>query len=285
MTLVGLLADREASACATCACGDPTLTVMGTEQPFAGRLRFSASFDLRSEAVGATAITRVEEQRLSLAASYAIVDWLQVSLSAPLVRKKVTAPDLSRDTVYNLGDLDLRARAVVFRDREFAPRHVLGLNAGAELPTSPHLSHDGRALSLDAQAGTGSLDPLVGLSYAYFADPVSLYASATAMVSTRGHDDLLAGPALLGTITAQLQPFEVLAFRLGVDARLDGHALIGDERDLDTGGFIAFLSPELVISPVMDWVGRVAVRLPMIDRLNGDRDEGPMLTIGVAHDL
>ena len=283
---IGLLYGAEVLACATCACGDPTLTVMGTEQPFAGRLRFSASFDLRSETSGVTERTSIEEQRLGFGTSYAIFDWLQVSLAVPLVRKHVTAPDLSTDTTYNLGDLDLRARAVVWRDRNFAPRHLLGFNIGAELPTTPLLEHDdGTALAIEAQAGTGSLDPMFGLSYAFFAHPLSLFASSTAMISTRGHHEILAGPALLTSITGQVQPFEVLAFRLGLDTRLDGPALIGDEVDEDTGGFIAFVSPEIVLSPYMDWVMRVALRVPVFDRLRGERDEGLMVTVGVAHDL
>ena len=281
-----LLYGAEVLACATCACGDPTLTVMGTEQPFAGRLRLSASFDLRSETSGLTERTSIEEQRLGFGTSYAIVDWLQVSLSVPLVRKHVTAPDLSTDTTYNLGDLDLRARAVVWRDRNFAPRHLLSFNVGAELPTTPLLEHnDGTSLAVEAQAGTGSLDPMFGLSYAFFANPISLFASTTAMISTRGHHEILAGPALLTSITAQVQPFEVLAFRLGLDTRVDAPALIGDEQDEDTGGFIAFVSPEVVLRAYMDWLVRVAIRVPVFHRLRGARDEGLMMTVGVAHDL
>lgn len=282
----GVIGSRTAEACATCACGDPTLTVMGAEQPFEGRLRLSFGFDLRSESVGTTRVITTEEQRLSLGVSYAVWDWLQVALTVPLARRQVTDVDLSRDTVYNLGDLDLRARAILWRDRVFAPTHLIGLTAGLELPTTPRaVRDDGTPAPIEAQVGTASFDPLVGLSYAFFADPFSFYASSTVLVPTRGRFDLLAGPAWLNTVTAQLQPWTEVAFRLGLDARLDGVAREGDQPDNDTGGFITFLSPEVVVSPVMDLIVRAAVRLPIIDRLNGDHDEGPMVTLGVAYDL
>lgn len=279
-------AARPAAACATCACGDPTLTVMGAEQPFEGRLRLSAAFDVRSEVVGVAAPITTAEQRLSLGLSYAALDWLQLAMTVPLARRRVVGQDLSADTVYNLGDLDLRARAILWRDQVFGPTHLLSVTAGLELPTMPVAERaDGVRAPIAAQVGTASLDPLVGLSYAYFADPFSLYASSTVLIPTRGRLDLLAGPAWLSTVTAQLQPWPVLAFRLGLDARLDGPAYEGQVRDPDTGGFITFFSPEVVVSPLMDLVLRAALRLPVFDRLSGEHDEGPMVTLGVAYDL
>ena len=46
------LAPTRASACATCGCGDPTLTLMGAGQPFSGRLRLGAELRYRWDELG-----------------------------------------------------------------------------------------------------------------------------------------------------------------------------------------------------------------------------------------
>ncbi|MGD8318765.1 MAG: transporter, partial [Myxococcales bacterium] len=42
----------DASACGTCSVGDPTLTVVGFEQPKANRFRTSAIMRLRNDRIG-----------------------------------------------------------------------------------------------------------------------------------------------------------------------------------------------------------------------------------------
>jgi hypothetical protein len=62
--VVAALSARDAWACAMCGCGDPTLTTMGAEQPFAGRLRLSSELRYRSDAIGdAPERTQIEEVR------------------------------------------------------------------------------------------------------------------------------------------------------------------------------------------------------------------------------
>ncbi|HKO89712.1 MAG TPA: hypothetical protein VJU61_01085, partial [Polyangiaceae bacterium] len=43
---------RRVEACAACDSGDPTLTALGTEQPFAGRLRSALGLRYRTDAIG-----------------------------------------------------------------------------------------------------------------------------------------------------------------------------------------------------------------------------------------
>ncbi len=49
--IICVLSIPDASACATCLCGDPTLSAYDAEKPFAGRMRFSLSHLARSETV------------------------------------------------------------------------------------------------------------------------------------------------------------------------------------------------------------------------------------------
>ena len=51
----------DAWACSTCGCGDLTLTVMGSEKPYAGRLRAALELRHRTDAVGRPGFN---EQRL-----------------------------------------------------------------------------------------------------------------------------------------------------------------------------------------------------------------------------
>jgi hypothetical protein len=76
--------------------------------------------------------------------------------------------------------MEVGAKVFVFRDRDFSPDHLVGVFVGARLPTSPTV-HDasGVPLSLDAQLGTGSVDPILGLSYSTFRADWSFLASTT----------------------------------------------------------------------------------------------------------
>ncbi len=279
----------EARACATCQCGDPTLSVMGAAKPFDGRLRVSADALHRTDAIGEPDVSSLElqEQRLELGVSYALREWLVLSARLPLVRIDVEHYNLARDTVLHVADLELRGKVYVWQDRNWSPRHLVGITAGVELPTGPHIDAPAGAMvdRLETQPGSGSFDFLGGASYAYFRHPYSLYASATAYVATRGYDDTRAGPSLRTTVAGQYQPGTAIAYRFGIDARFDGRTREADDMEPDTGGFIAFASPEIVYQVETDLLLRAAVRIPIYNALYGFHDEGPIVSAGVTYDL
>lgn len=129
---------RQAMACAACSCGDPTLVVMGAEQPFAGRLRMALQLSGRTLSLGdpLDGGEDLAEQQAGLAASYALRRWLTVSAALPVLRRTWTAADGHEDVVTGLGDGELRVKLLAWRDRSFAPRHLLALQAGALIPLS-----------------------------------------------------------------------------------------------------------------------------------------------------
>ncbi|MFP5306414.1 MAG: transporter, partial [Gammaproteobacteria bacterium] len=51
--ILGLSAAAPAQACSTCKCGDYSITLLGVEKPYAGRLRGSFDTLVRSETQGA----------------------------------------------------------------------------------------------------------------------------------------------------------------------------------------------------------------------------------------
>lgn len=294
--VLGLLHAEAALACAACACGDPTLTVAGTEKPFAGRLRLALELQHRTDAVGRERVNRIElsEQRLELGVAWAPVEWLALSARLPVIRREVSFVNLERDLRTRPGDLEVRAQLFALRREGLSQRHVLAAHFGLGLPLAPaERDERGALLATELQPGTGSIDPLVGLSWSFFARPYSVYASTTLYVPTadlraeEGEAGALPrrGLSLRSSLAGQWDLAASFGVRLSLDTRLEQAAQLGGEAEPDSGGFITFASPELVISPVTDLVLRLAIRLPVLDGLVGDHDEGPMLFAGAAYDL
>jgi hypothetical protein len=283
-----LLGGGRALACTSCGCGDPTLTTMGTEQPFAGRLRLSTNLRYRSDDIGQPGLdeTRLREFGLDLGVAYAVRDWLNLSLMVPLLRRELRYVSEPTDRTTGLGDIEVLGKAYVYRDRAFAPQRLLAIVAGARLPTAP-VQHDaaGTPVNIDAQAGTGSWVPTAGLAYLQFAGVWSGYASALLAVPTLGHDGLRPPTSLRSTVAAQVQPWTWGAARLGADARFDGRAYDSGVADKDSGGFIGFVSPAVLLSPRTDLTVELAVRVPVLNLLNGYHREGAFVSAAVVVDL
>jgi hypothetical protein len=283
-----LLFPELTQACATCACGDPTLTSMGTEQPFAGRTRLALTVRAWGLTEGEAAVDAVSirELRLDVSAAYAPLPWLLLSASLPLQARRVKDVSLMREQSWGPGDLELTTKAYLFRDRAFSPAHLFSVLAGARLPTAPTLRDAaGELLSLDAQLGTGSVDPFAGLSYTAFRGEWSFIATATGYLSTRGREGFRAGTSLRSTLAAQYQPNPRWALRLAADTRLEGPSDTRGVRDSTGSGFIGFLSPDVLFSPTTDIVVQLGVRAPVLNLLSGHVRQTPILQAAVAYDL
>ncbi|WP_434390964.1 transporter [Melittangium boletus] len=278
----------EARACATCACGDPTLTSMGTEQPFAGRLRLATqvrAWGLDSGQVTVDGLA-LRELRMDLSAAYAPLPWLFLSATLPVQARTVRDVSLAREAGWGIGDMEVAAKVFLFRDREFSANHLFGVLVGTRLPTSSTLRDaQGRVLSLDAQLGTGSWDPLLGLSYTAFLGDWSFLASATGYLPTRGREGFRAGPALRSTLAAQFQPATRWALRMAVDGLVEGESNHAGVRDEVGSGSLVYLSPDVLLSPAMDVVVQLGVRLPVLNRMRGDVRQMPILQVALAYDL
>jgi hypothetical protein len=283
-----LLLSPPARACASCACGDPTLTSMGTEQPFSGRMRVAAVTRAWGQTVGEEALDAVtlRELRVDVSAAYAPLPWLMLSATLPLQARTLRDVSLTREQAVGPGDLEVSAKLFVFRDRAFSPDHLLAVLVGSELPTSPTLRDEqGAPLSIDAQLGTGSVDPFVGLAYTAFRGSWSFVASATGTLPTQGRLGFRAGASLRSTLATQFQPSTSWALRLAADTRLEAASTTFGVRDTDGSGFIGYLSPELLISPSTDFILQLGVRVPVLNLLSGRVQQTPILQAAVAFDL
>jgi len=278
----------QAFACGTCSVGDPTLTIVGFEQPKANRVRTSATLRHRNDSIGETAVDELtlSEQRLELAGAYSPTDRISLSLMMPLVHRLITEVNLAEASIWAPGDLDFRVRGVIWRDRKFAPRHLVSLIGGLEFPTSSiEYDTDGVPLPLEFQAGTGSWDPIAGAAYTMFSDPWSVYVSSVAVFPTTGIADTRASTSFRQTALGQYQPWTFLAFQVGAEFRLDGPGYIGGVRDPNTGGHITYGTLGLVALPHEKVVMHVTAALPLIQRLDGTHREGFAFTAGLVYEI
>ncbi len=282
------LTPRPALACAVCSCGDPTLTAMGAEKPFQNRLRASLEARHRTDTVGIARLNEMSlsEQRLDARLAWAPTDRIFLLASLPLLRREIEYVNLARHTATGVGDLELHARFFVLQDREFAPRHLVSLLAGMRFPTSPlQRGTGGDLLPLELQSGAGSFDPAVGLAYAFFDFPWSVYASGNFTLPTEGIEGIRASRSLGLTSALQYQLRPSLGLRGGFDARIEDKTVEGGERSPDSGGWIAFGTAELLYSPLTDVMLYGSARLPVFNALDGRHVEGPIFGAGVAYDF
>lgn len=281
-------APRWAAACASCGCGDPTLTAMGTEQPFQNRLRASLDLRQRVDDIGQGAgELRLSEQRLDAQLAWAPARSVFLLATMPALRREISyAGDLFRRTSWGPGDLELRAKVFLYRDRAFAPRHLVAAIGGAKLPTAAlERNASGELLPIEVQPGTGSFDPIAGASYAFFAFPWSLYASAQVVLPTAGTEGFRASRSLRTTVAAQRQLGTLVAARLAADTRVDGRAVEHGAPAEDSGGYIVFASPELLLSPATDLTVVLYARLSALNRLQGRHVEPYVLGAAIAYDF
>lgn len=280
---------RPAAACVTCESGDPTLTVMGSGQPLRDRLRVSWMLEGHEDRLVATgaAETLLLEGRSTFSAAYSPDDRFTLSASVPVVIRDIRFANDAHYTTVGPGDLELRGRFVWLRDRPFAPQHLFGPTLGLRLPTSiDQVDGRGSALPVDAQTGSGTFIPMGGFFYAHFADPWALFASFSVSLPVEGgrfRD--YPGPSMRSTLAAQYRLDDHVTFRLGTDVRLDAPLFIDGQRDPSSEHMSWFVSPDLLWSPVPDWILQLGVQAPFAQVSGRRRREGPYVRCALTVDL
>ncbi|MFT3774708.1 MAG: hypothetical protein QM820_55865 [Minicystis sp.] len=285
--LLAFVGARPARACAVCGAGDPTLNVAGTEKPYDGRLRISGDLRAGGARVGSGAgQIDVHEQRLDLGVAYAPVASLFLTLSVPLLHRDAADGGGMRKGAWTPGDVDLRAKGFILRSLRGGFTHEVALLGGIRLPTAPVQSGpSGMPLPAALQPGGSSVTPLAGASYDLRRGPWFFYASATFFVPFAVRGGTHACDSLRVSTSLQYQPHRVIATRLGLDGRLESSAVTDRASDPNAGGFIGYVSPEIVVSPKSDLVLLVGARFPLLQALRGVHREDTIVSIGAAYDL
>lgn len=210
------LAAGDALACAACACGDPTLTTLGADQPFEGRLRAGTLLRAWGYSDGVSH-GNYGEVRMDVAAAYSPLSWLTLSAQVPLQLRGGMGGTPGHS--YGLGDVTVTGRALLYRDRPISSRWMVNALVGSVLPTSATTGTEGsRGPHSPLSLGEGAFSPLAGASVLTVHGAWSGYLSVTGALPL---GDGSPPPALRTTLFAQHQVLPVLALRVGAEARLD----------------------------------------------------------------
>jgi hypothetical protein len=289
VSAVGWAIAPRASACSTCACGDPTLTASGVERPYRNRVRLAIDERYGSFAQGPDGASEsVHFLRTSLAASWSPHPRITVAGFLPWVSSWIDSPSRSRTTVNGLGDFELALRAVVFQERRFAPHNLLWAAAGLKFPTGYFAYDDnGYPVSDDDQPGSGSWDPFFGLTYGWFGDGMlSIFGSASGRITTAGWHGYRRGSSVGTSAVMQLQPWPRLAFQLGIDGAWQQSDTLPNGATMpNTGGTVGYIGAGALINPWRDLLVRLYADAPVLTELHGHQSLGPQITLQLSYDF
>ncbi len=280
---------RSARACASCGCGDNTLTATGVERPYRNRIRVLLEERYGSLVLGDDATgEHTTFLRQSLAASWSPDKRFTVAAVLPWMTSWIRRAGLPRSTVTGLGDLELSGRVVLFQEKAFAPHHVLWAGAGLKFPTGREgRDTAGFPVDSDDRPGSGSWDPFAGVTYGWFSgELLSLFASASGRFTTRGFDGYRRGATVGGSAALQLQPWSWGAVQLGADLLWEHADILGNGATVpNSGGTTGFLVGALLVNPWRDLLLRAVVDAPVITVMQGTQSVGPQVTLQVAYDF
>lgn len=274
-------------ACSTCKCGDPTITLVGSEKPFAGRFRAGLDVQLRSETEGDPAINEAttDEERYSVGMTYSVNNRLTLLASIPYVKKTRVDSTLARMEADGLGDIDLYARYNLQADNEM--RHLYGVMGGLRLPTSEEVEDSaGNVLDIDVQPDAAATAITVGGYYQYFASP--WFASASASVVhfvDEGRQGFEPGSSIVGSLRAQYAVKYNFAPQIGLDFRYSETDYFSGVSDENSGGFLGNLWLGLTTRVGGELLLYAGAQIPVLDDLNGHQEEDTTVRFGINYDF
>lgn len=291
-----LFDERSARACASCNCGDTTLTALGLGKPYKNRVRLALELSYADHTSGAAP---VEEHsyllRTAATLAWSPNAWITTGVMVPMVSAWMRGAGQANQSLVGLGDAELWARGVVYRDRAFSTRHMVSLLGGLKFPTGPRLKDaHGYPFPEDDQPGSGSWDPYAGLSYGWYGESASAFVSASYRYPTEGWRGFRRGMNLGASAGAQLQPIKRLAVALSMDFRwaepdsmpsVDEHGRAVRIDVPDSGGSRLALTPAVLVSPVDGWLLKLAAQVQVASWLRGHQAEGTAVFLSTVIDL
>jgi len=282
-----LIASGKTFACSTCMVGDPTLSLMGAEKPFAGRIRTSLDWLTRSEEIGRKNFNRktIDEHRLTFNLAYAPNSRWMFGVSLPYVERELENFNLADQSVSAFGDVSFSVKTF-WQAQEIPQRHMYGMLGGIKIGSASEEKDDRDiALDFDVQAGQGAEVINLGFWYANFNYPYLIYSSASYHVANEGFQKFEAGDALTYNSTLQYAASQKLAWQLGVEGRSSETDYFDSVKDLDSGGNLLYLTLGFVYTLKNDLLLNAVIKHPAIDDLDGDHEETAIFSVGITYDF
>lgn len=290
--VAALLRVTPAAACPSCGCGVANPTRLGADIPFAGRARVGLVLTSSSLHEGDMALGASD---LSVAGSFALTDFLVVEGAVPLSARFVLEPSKDGDDVdmtgraVGLGDARLGARAVVFRDRSFAPRLMVATRAQVVVPTAPQLTLRGVPVAMGLQPGAGAL--AVNGSVAVLYRPISrllLSIDVGGQTPLWTLDGASAGTTAQLQTSAQFDVTDVVSVR-GTATGQATHAPVADHHGVRTASInergAVFAGAGLAFTIRPEILAIVDVEVPVVAIGDPAIRDGARLTAGVVYDF
>ncbi len=257
--------------CAVCGAADPTLPVAGAESPFKNRIRVTTN----ARAASFRAIQdsqRIDEARMELWPSWSPVSDFTLSAGIPVVLRN---PDVM------MGDVETRATAMLWQAKPAPVRQRLSAFAGFKFPTAPLLP----GVPTDLQPGCGSIVTLVGGYYTLGRGMWTMISNAQILLPTPVRDGPHPGTSFRAGVLGQFQPSKYFGLRLGAQGRYDTSGAIGQASDPYSGGAVLYVVPEVVVSPLKDFVLTAGASFPAAQDLKGYRVIGPVALLSASYDF
>jgi hypothetical protein len=284
-----------ARACSVCSRGDP-LAPAAEGHGEGGDLRVALDAEMlsmRSATPGiATMHDDLDQYTLKLTGVYSPAPSLNVVVSVPLVRKRMTMEHGGGVTFVasdrtGVGDVEVGGRWFFWESLNVRARMRQGLAvmAGTSLPTGPSDAHPvlGLPNAQHEQIGTGAFGPYAGLSYRLQRDPWAVLLSVSGRTHTANAEGYRYGGALLWTAQGQWTPAAWLALGLGVDGHDGGRDRLDGAPVPSTGGTVLWASPSAYVNVYQKLWMTLRAQVPFTTRLAGDQSVGTVVTAGVQY--
>ena len=270
-------------ACTSCLCGDPTLTTLGTEKPYAGRMQFGWEAIYREEETGqGPTLKEVDELRHTLSPSYWPNKKIGLAIALPVNSTlNLQLPNGADQQGSGVGDLELSARYYQWQNR----RYNAGFIVGMRLPTgSEQKAADGRVIDIDAQPAQGIYQARLGFWYSRYQYPWSYHASVISYAGlNEGFQGFDAGHQLTFNSIGQYAATQKISLMFGLEGRTGRADYFLDERDENSGGTIAYGVLGVVGKWGVSGLWHVKVQRDIYNRLNGAHQEPFVIYTGLGY--
>jgi len=300
--LVWFAGSRPVAACSVCRCGDPAFNALGLNLYEPGAFRIALDWDrLAKEQGPPDARESLVENRLTMTLSLTLSDRFTLVARVPTCRRELTelsaeevlssdaAGDGGTVTGRGLGDPELIALVRLWGSHlgTLGRRAWIGATVGVKTSWGEnHLTQDGERIDEHVQPGTGATDVFAGLSGVYVLDlRSSLFGSAQHRWTGTNPVDYTYGKVTLVNLGYERRLSNRVDGVLEINARSAGQDRIDatGELDPDTGGRMMFLTPRLVVTLTQGLLARLAVQIPVVDRLNGFQKERAVYGVGLTY--
>ena len=220
-----------AKACTACACGSSAALPMGTEVPYAERLRTGVVLQTAStRETGSLGTSTALASNLVGVLLWAPWRGLMVDAALPLGGRLQWHDDALEGRSVGLGDVDVGAR-LLWQNRGFAPTLMAGVRLGARLPTTTWLRRDdGASRPRALQPGLGEVGGALQLQGAYAPNPTTtVVATVDGLVPLVSvYDDRHSGALVEARLLALWRFHPSASLRGGVLGRHVGDDVVTD---------------------------------------------------------